>query len=153
MIRHDREIREFDEIINLLRRCDTIRLGIHDEPFPYVVPLSFGFEVKDGKIVLYFHGAKRGLKHELLAKDNRVCVEASICHGFVPTRDGGTTVYESIIGFGMAEIVNGEAAERGLDLLLGHCKLYDTEIDPEGLKHTRVYRITLDSLTGKRSNG
>lgn len=43
MRRSDREITDFNEIVDVLRRADTIRLGLHDDPYPYVVPLSFGF--------------------------------------------------------------------------------------------------------------
>jgi hypothetical protein len=33
---------------------------------PYVVPLSFGFAEEGGRIKIYFHGAKAGMKHDLI---------------------------------------------------------------------------------------
>ena len=150
MRRADREITDFDELTDILRRADTIRLGVHDTPYPYVVPLSFGFEAKDGQIALYFHGAAQGFKHELLARDPYVCVEADIFHGYARTPGGITTEYESFIGFGACVRVSGEEAAYGIDLLLEHCGCAGYAYDPAELAHTWVYKITLESFTGKR---
>ncbi|MDR0905558.1 MAG: pyridoxamine 5'-phosphate oxidase family protein [Oscillospiraceae bacterium] len=150
MRRSDREITDFGEIIDVLRRADTIRLGLHDEPYPYVVPLSFGFEVAGGKIALYFHGAKEGLKHELIAENPRVCVEADVFRGYAEVEKSVTTEYESVIGFGVCELVGGDVAARGLDLLLTHCGFEGFAYDREVLDVTAVYKVTLERVTGKR---
>ncbi len=67
MRRSDRKITDFDEIVSVLRRCDTVRLGINGGDYPYVVPLSFGMEVLGGKVHIYVHGAKEGHKHDLIS--------------------------------------------------------------------------------------
>jgi len=140
------------DIIDILRRADTIRLGLHGEPYPYVVPLSFGLEENDGGIALYFHGAKAGLKHELIAKNPHVCVEADIFHRYAETPTGGvTTVYESVIGFGTAARVDGEEAAKGLNLLLARCGCENYGFDRAALETTWVYKIALTSVTGKRN--
>ena len=151
MRRSDREVHSHAEIVDILRRADTIRLGMHDAPFPYVVPLSFGIEETAGQFVLYVHGAKEGHKHRLLAKNCHVCVEASIFHRYAETAQGSLTAeYESVIGFGTAEIVEGDEAAKGLDLLCSHCGFHGHAYDKAALAHTRVYKITLASITGKR---
>lgn len=152
MRRADREITSFDEIVELIGRCDTIRLGMADKGAPYVVPLSFGYEVVDGTVFFYIHGATEGRKHRLLDGRPRVCVEGDICHGFVSDgQGGGTCDYESFIGSGNAERVIDETAQNGLRLLLEHCGLPADPLGPEVLKVTAVYRIKIDELTGKRS--
>ena len=150
MRRTDREVTDFHEIADILRRCDTIRLGMNGDPYPYVVPLSFGFEAADGKISVYFHGAKEGHKHDLIDRDNRVCVEASICHRFVTVPGSATVEYESFIGFGRAVVVDGEEAVKGLDLMLEHCGFEGLAYDRALLAKTAVYKIELASFTGKR---
>lgn len=146
MRRTNRQVTDIGEIAGILSRCEVIRLGMAGSCGPYVVPLSFGFEFTRDKITIYFHGAKEGLKHELLAKDNRVCVEADIFHGY----KGITAGYESIIGFGRAEIVTGEEARRGLLLICEHCGQPQYPLDSCGMP-TRVYKVTLESVTGKRN--
>ena len=150
MRRTDREIKNWDELLDVLQRTETIRLGIHGNPYPYVVPLSFGFEDCGGQVTLYVHGAKEGLKHTLLDKNNCVCVEADIFHRYTETGTGLTAEYESIIGFGAAEVVYNEEAVKGLDLICAHCGYHGYGYDTAVLPHMRIYRIVLSSITGKR---
>lgn len=55
MRRKDREISDFDEIIEVIKKCDVCRIALNDDGFPYVVPLNFGLDVQDGNVFLYFH--------------------------------------------------------------------------------------------------
>lgn len=85
MRKSDREIRDYNEILRLLDECQTIRLALHDEPYPYVVPLSYGWEDRDGKLFVYFHCAKEGKKLDLIAKNGNVCFEADCLAGYKST--------------------------------------------------------------------
>ena len=67
MRKFQREITDRNELLSVLDACQTIRLGLYDDGYPYVVPLSFGYEQINGKIVIYFHCAKEGKKIDLLA--------------------------------------------------------------------------------------
>ena len=63
MRRHDREITAPDEIIEVMKKCDVCRLALNDAGgYPYILPLNFGMTTDNGKIELYFHGAKEGTK-------------------------------------------------------------------------------------------
>ena len=153
MRKAEREITGFEEIVELIGRCDTIRIGIADRDAPYVVPVSFGYEAADGAVTVYFHGASAGRKYDLLSGRPRVCVEGDICHGFADNGHGGFTCeYESFIGWGRAERVVDDEAEKGLRLLLEHCGCPVVSCGPEVMKITAVFRIRLDTLTGKRRN-
>ena len=151
MRRTDREIKNRDEIVDVLQRSNTIRLGIHSKPFPYIVPLSFGFENLNGELHLYFHGAKEGFKHNLLEQNKHVCVEADIFHRYVETGTGLACEYESIIGFGTAQIAVGEEAIKGMDLICSHCGYPAFVYDRKALELMRIYKISLSDITGKRS--
>lgn len=153
MRKASREITNFNEIVEELSRCDTIRLGISDKDAPYIVPLSFGYEVLNGKLAVYFHGAKEGRKAELLRALPRVCVEADLCHGFLPNGRGGYTCdYESVIGYGFVEALEGEEAVKGVTLLNEHCGIQAEACPPEAMAVTAVNRVVLDELSGKRRN-
>ncbi len=151
MRKAEREITGFEEIVGLVERCDTVRLGLMDDGAPYIVPLNFGMEARDGKISLYVHGAKEGRKHDLIAKSPRVCVEGDLCHGFVDNGRGGITCdYESFIGYGDCALVTGEEAEKGIALLMAHCGHPEFSCPPQVMDITSVYKITLDEISGKR---
>ena len=49
MRRSDREIKDFDEIIEVINKCDVCRLAINDGDYPYIVPMNFGLNIEDGK--------------------------------------------------------------------------------------------------------
>ena len=62
MRRSDREIKNIEEIMAVMRQCDVCRLALNDDGYPYIVPLNFGFTEDDGKIELFFHSAAEGHK-------------------------------------------------------------------------------------------
>lgn len=150
MRRSDREVTDFNEIVDIIDQCDTLHLGMNADGYPYVVPVSFGYEARDGRVTLYFHGAGRGLKHELLARDPRVCAEMSKCLGFVQLGSELTCNYISAIGFGRARRVEGKRARRALELIDAHCGYPGFELG--GCAGApAVYQIEIESLTGKRN--
>ena len=104
------------------------------------------------QVTLYFHGARAGYKSQLLAKNPNVCIEGDIFHKVESTEHGITTRYESVIGFGTAEVTEGEEKVRGLRAINAHYGFADYPVERcRGLAGTAVYRITLSSLTGKRN--
>lgn len=151
MRKSQREIKDADGIAAVLDKCRTIRLGLNDGEFPYVVPLSFGWERCDGAFRVYFHCAKEGKKTELIARNNAVAVEADVLNGYVKTEHGVTADYESIIAHGRAHAVFGEEAIHGIELLLEHCGV--TGYSARACVMTdivAVYRIDIESITGKK---
>ena len=48
MRRADREIKEFDEMIQVIEKCDVCRIALNDEEYPYILPLNFGMLIEDG---------------------------------------------------------------------------------------------------------
>ena len=153
MRRKEREVQDKQEVFDILRRCNTIRIAIQGETCPYVVPVSFGMEVVDGRAVVYFHCAQKGLKLDLLEKNSQVCVEGDIFIKVEKTAHGITTRYESVIGFGKCNFVKEEEEIlHGLSLLTDHYGYTAYPFDRcSGLTHLLVGKIVLDELTGKRN--
>ena len=154
MNRKDREVTDLKEITEIINSCDTLRLGIHNGEYPYVLPLSFGFEAVDDKFVFYTHSAMKGLKLDLLKANPKVCVEIDGMDGYVETARGVTTNYRSFIGFGTVEIADYDDTVKGLKLLLEHCNItgYSAE-ECAKLGITTVLKITVDNYTAKRFKG
>lgn len=153
MRRKEREVTDFAEIVDILKRCDTVRIGMKGGEYPYLVPVSFGFEVEDGKIIIYGHGAPAGLKNDYLAADSKVCIEGDIFYRIEKTAHGITTRYESVIGFGKYEsLEKDEDKIKGLRAVLERYGYMDYPLDDcRGLKMANVFKIVVDSITGKRN--
>ncbi len=147
-----REVSNPEEIYGILARCNTVRIGMNGEKHPYVVPVSFGMEVVEGKPIIYFHCGKKGLKVDLLKRNPYVCIEGDIYHSYELLERGIDTRYESVIGFGTcAEVFDAEKAH-GLELLCEHCGYAGHPVDVcLGLPITSVYRIEIGEITGKRT--
>lgn len=152
MRRTEREVKSFDDIADILKRCDTVRIGIQGAEYPYVVPVSFGMEVHGAVITIYFHGARSGYKNGLLAENSKVCVEGDIFSKVEPTDYGITTRYESVIGFGTTEMVGEEEKIHGLQTILDHYGYSEYPVGRcKGLKMSTLYKVTLTRITGKRN--
>ena len=55
MRQKNREIKDFNEIIEVMKRCDVCRLALNDGGYPYILPLNFGMEVVEEKINLMLY--------------------------------------------------------------------------------------------------
>ena len=151
MRRNDREIKDLNEIIKVMEKCDTCRLALNDEEYPYILPLNFGMEVNDDKITLYFHGAAEGKKYELIGKDNRASFEMDCSHRLVTDIEKGscTMEYESVIGRGTIEILSEEEKYNALCILMKHYHKEDFPFNKNVMAQTTVMKLTVENVTGK----
>ncbi|MEX1309556.1 MAG: pyridoxamine 5'-phosphate oxidase family protein [Candidatus Sulfomarinibacteraceae bacterium] len=151
MRRSDKEITDLETIHAIVRGCEVCRLGLAVESEPYVVPVSFGF---NGESV-FFHTAKNGKKIDMMTANPRVCVQFERNVKLVTDDDdpcSWTFHFESVIGFGsVTELVAGRDKIIGLNRIMQHYSDRDWKIEGPSLDSTRVWRVDLDGLTGKRS--
>jgi nitroimidazol reductase NimA-like FMN-containing flavoprotein (pyridoxamine 5'-phosphate oxidase superfamily) len=154
MRRKDREITDIQEILGVVSRCKVCRLAVAENNLPYVVPLNFGYEYKNGELVLYFHGAREGKKIAILKKNPEACFEMDGAHQLIegPEAARYSFAYESVIGFGTVEFVEeDEEKSRGLNLLMAHQSgKGDFTFPADQLRTVEVYKIKARSFTGKR---
>lgn len=151
MRRSDKEITDLETIHAIVRGCEVCRLGLAVESEPYVVPVSFGF---NGESV-FFHTAKNGKKIDMMTANPWVCVQFERNVKLVTDDDdpcAWTFHFESVIGFGsVTELVAGRDKIIGLNRIMQHYSDRDWKIEGPSLDSTRVWRVDLDGLTGKRS--
>ena len=154
MRRSDREVKSREEILEILSKCDVIRLGINTLDYPYVVPLNFGIETEGDSIILWFHSTPEGLKFANIQKDPRVGFEADCSHKLIAGENACnfTMEYESVIGCGNVSITNdNESKRRGLQSIMRH---YVDEkefgFSDAELAAVSVIRLDVVQITGKR---
>lgn len=152
MRRKDREITDFDEMMKIIGKCDTCRLAIFDEEFPYIIPLNFGTDIQDGQLYLYFHSANVGTKLDLMKKNNKVTFEMDCEHNIImyDERMSCTMGYESVIGHGLVEFVEEKDKLNGLKILMRHYHEEDFKFSTKIMPATTVFRIKVLDMTGKR---
>lgn len=108
MIRSEREVTDPKLICEMLKLFDTLHLGLHDtDGYPYVVPLSFGFEMTEDELLIYTHFSKKGHKLDLMRLDPHVCAEFSEFYDFPDHKyKGHYHDYRSVIAKGLIHIVD-----------------------------------------------
>lgn len=152
MNHEDRRIAEPELIRGILDRNSVCTVAMHDLPYPYVVPMNYGY-VWEEKLVLYMHMAGRGHRLELL--EENPCVACSISMfldrvGKKKYKKEGHD-YRSVTVFGKAEIVTMEEPEEFLKGLNTLCR--NTGRPPlrkiPGNKNLLVMKVIADTVTAK----
>ncbi|MCM1368298.1 MAG: pyridoxamine 5'-phosphate oxidase family protein [Roseburia sp.] len=152
MRRSDRQVTEFSQIIDIIRRCDVCRIAVNDGGAPYIVPLNFGMSVAGEKITLYFHSATEGKKLDLFRKDPSACFELDCAHALVSDAQKGycTMNYESVIGYGVIRFIEDEAEKlAALRAIVNKYHPDGFEFSMSAVPRTAVYALDVSSLTAK----
>lgn len=153
MRRGDREIRDFSEIVDVMKKCDVCRIALNDDGYPYILPLNFGIKAEGGQITLYFHGAGEGRKYELIKRDNRASFEMDCAHKLVADREACrcTMGYESVVGRGRIEIVADEEKQEALCALMRQYHEEEFPFRREVADRTTVMKLVVEQVSGKRN--
>ncbi|MBQ3948780.1 MAG: pyridoxamine 5'-phosphate oxidase family protein [Ruminococcus sp.] len=153
MRRKDREITRIEDILSIVDRAKVLRLGLFDDNFPYIVPLHFGYEYAEGKLIFYMHSAKEGHKLDLIKRNQNVCIELDcdtelISGGDIPCSYSSS--FASLIGRGLAEIVDDEQEKvRGLYLLMKNQTGREFEITPQMASAVAVIKVVVCDFSAK----
>lgn len=151
MRRSDRQITDFTEIVEVIKRCDVCRIALNDDGYPYIIPLNFGMRTEGEQIILYFHGAGEGRKYELIRRDNRVSFEMDCSHKLIVDKEGCrcTMGYESIVGKGRIEIVPDAEKKEARRALMRQYHEGEFPFRQEEADRTTVMKLTVEEATGK----
>ncbi len=145
MRRKNLERREPEFITDVLQRADDIYVAFSAQEAPYIVPLNFVYLNEK----IYFHSALEGRKLACIKANPKVGFSTAV--DVVIVREDASTVYRSIIGTGLAHVVE-DTAEKGL-VLDALAKRYDAACEQPATHHmiakTCVVCITVESICGK----
>lgn len=154
MRRKDREVSYIDGIEEILRQCKTCHVAMVDEGAPYIVPLSFGYSIINGKVLeLFFHSAPEGRKLDILKRSNKVCFEMSyegeLIHSETPCNSG--YYYASVIGSGTAVFIDDPDEKcRALSIIFKHQSGNDMLFTAGQAEGVCVFKIVSADFTGKK---
>jgi nitroimidazol reductase NimA-like FMN-containing flavoprotein (pyridoxamine 5'-phosphate oxidase superfamily) len=151
MRRKDLEIENRAEIEAIITGATVCRLAMCSGDRPYVVPLSFGY--KDN--TLYLHTAMEGKKLDVLEENSRVCFEMDEDHGVEKRGDHAwefAVKYRSVVGFGEATFIEDLSEKAAaLDIFVEHYGVPPEEYPEALLKVTKVIKVEIESMTGRKS--
>ena len=153
MRRKDREITDIGEIERIISQSEILHLAMLDGDYPYLVPLHFGYERREGKFVFYMHSAKEGHKLDAIKRNGHVCAElensvALLAGGENPCAYG--SAFASVIVRGTARVLDdNEEKMRALKLLMKHQTGRDFDFDAKAASSVSVIELTSESVSAK----
>lgn len=152
MRRLDKLITDRTQIDQLIHQSRVCRIAMAMDNEPYLVPMNFGY---DG-LAVYLHTATQGRKIDFFETNPRVCLEfeaSSQLHADPEVACRWTSEFASVIGYGVIRELTGDDQKRdGLNQIMQHYSGHDDwEFAPEKVSPTRVWRIEIESLSGKCS--
>lgn len=153
MRRRDREVTDFNTIINIIDECDILRLGLADGDFPYIVPVNFAYTVEDEQICFYIHGAMAGRKYELLNKNPLCSFELDIpleMDCIVEQKDV-TMRYKSVMGKCKVEFLEGEEKQSAIDdiIMARYEATRDFDYNRSAVARTAVAKLIVTEISAK----
>ena len=148
MRRKDRQLSAADARAILAKGTHGVLSVVGDGGWPYAVPMNY--TVMGTQI--YLHCARAGYKLDAIARDDRVCFTVVTQAQVIPAHI--TTLYESVVVLGRAQVVTAEE-----ERLAALGSLIDTlgDVTPEikaqylakKAKNTTLLRIQPLQITGK----
>ena len=154
--RIDRGVSEDAWIIDLLQRAPVATLATVYEGQPFINTNLFVYE--QDKHVVYMHTARSGRTRNNVNEEERVCLSVFEMGRLLPDKIAleFSVEYSGVNIFGRATVIDGEESQIALQLL---CDKYFPHLQPDvdyrpanllELKRTSVYRIAIDSWSGKQ---
>jgi nitroimidazol reductase NimA-like FMN-containing flavoprotein (pyridoxamine 5'-phosphate oxidase superfamily) len=141
-----------------LRRAAFGSLATARDGQPFIVTRNFAYD--EAAHAIYLHGAVKGRTHENVQADGRACFAVSEMGRLLPAERAMNfgVEYAGVVVFGYAAIVTDTTeAKRGLQLLMDkyfpHLRPGEdyAPVTDEDLKVTAVYRIEIESWSGKEA--
>ncbi len=153
MHREEREIKDRNELIEILKQGKYTVLSLCRDNEPYVVTLSYGYD--EDKNTLYFHCALEGLKIDFIAYNPNVCGTVIEDRGYVMNEC--SHAYRSVVFWGkMYVIENLEEKKHAMEVLLTHLEDNPDPIRERNLRDEKAFekigilRLDVQEISGKR---
>lgn len=168
MRRSDKQITHRDEIDEILLAGEVCHLALKDEPFPYVIPLNYGYgtlrrpAARDpaagdpaaaDQPALLFHGADSGRKIDLMRRDPRAAFVVDVDHRLVTDEEACrfTMHYRSVMGHGTIVFLDEADAKRyALNRIMAqYSGRDDWPLSDGDLARVTIFALLIEELSGK----
>ncbi len=155
MRRKDREVTDYEQIVDTLYSAHICHLGINDDGQVYVVPVNYGYNTCNGKIFLYIHGANEGRKLTAIRKNNKIGFAMEVNTRISESSEACayTMKYKSIIGEGIATEIFDEAEKvNALSCIMKHeTGKLSWDFSSQAVANTSVIKIEVTHISCKEN--
>ena len=152
LTKRERQVMDPRQILHILDTAKVLNLGLSVNDEPYVVPMTYGYTLEEGKLTLYLHSAVKGKKLDMVQTNPKVFFSMDCdrmpFEGRVPCQYG--MVYSSIMGRGTATLVeDAEAKMQAMAILMKTQTGKDFSFNDRLVSIVTVIRIDVSEYTAK----
>lgn len=154
MRRADKEVKDLDQLEEILRACTAVRIGVRDERGMFIIPMSYGYALEGEKLTLFVHSAPEGRKVSAFRAGGEAAFEMDCGHALRPadTACGHSYTYRSIMGSGtIRELTEPQEKYEALNAIMRHMTGRNWEMTEPAVARVSVFAIRAERWTGKRS--
>ena len=123
MRRAEKEVKDLEQLEEILRDCNTVRIGTQDAEGMFIVPVNYGYDLTEGQLTLYLHSAREGRKAAAF-------------------RRGGAVAFE---------MTEPQEKYEALNAIMRHMTGRNWEMTEPAVARVSVFAIRAERWTGKRS--
>lgn len=149
----NKEIKDINQIKDILEKCQVCRVAMNSKSGIYVVPVNFGYSLSGDSLEIYFHGADVGRKYEIASMGiSDIGFELDCDHQLVENDlpCEFTYRYSSIIGNGKLSLVDSLAEKANiLNSIMYHLSKKTFSYNNDILEQTAVFKIKVTNYTAK----
>ena len=152
MRRAEKEVKDLEQLEEILRDCNTVRIGTQDAEGMFIVPVNYGYDLTEGQLTLYLHSAREGRKAAAFRRGGAVAFEMDCGHALRPAANacGHSFTYRSIMGSGtIRELTDLEEKRTALNAIMVHMTGREWELPAEQVDRTAVFALRAAEWTGK----
>lgn len=154
MRRADKEVKDLEQLEEILRACTAVRIGAQDEQGMFIVPMNYGYALEGEELTLFVHSAPEGRKVSAFRSGGEAAFEMDCGHALRPaaTACGHSFTYRSIMGSGtIRELTEPQEKYEALNAIMRHMTGRNWEMPEPAVARVSVFAIRAERWTGKRS--
>ena len=152
MRRAEKEVKDLEQLEEILRDCNTVRIGTQDAEGMFIVPVNYGYDLTEGQLTLYLHSAREGRKAAAFRRGGAVAFEMDCGHQLMTAEQACSysCAYRSIMGSGtIRELTDLEKKRTALNAIMVHMTGREWELPAEQVDRTAVFALRAAEWTGK----
>lgn len=152
MRRAEKEVKDLEQLEEILRDCNTVRIGTQDAEGMFIVPVNYGYDLTEGQLTLYLHSAQEGRKAAAFRRGGAVAFEMDCGHQLMTAEQACSysCAYRSIMGSGtIRELTALEEKRTALNAIMVHMTGREWKLPEEQVGRTAVFALRAAEWTGK----
>jgi len=139
------------ELEEIIQKCDVCSISmVSQENMPYLLHMNFGYE--DGHV--YFHGAQKGKKVDLLKNNPNVCIAFSTDHDLRWVNEEVACSwgmrYRSVLVYGKAEFIEDTNEKvKALNIIMKNYSGKEFSYNDPAVVEVMIFKVKAEQMDGR----